>query len=190
MGIAMMRPTILIATLMVVTVVDLAWTKSFVLNVTVTLAIYVSISIRVITTSIFCHSTSFFLFTSSWQTMNWFFALISWGNVTLKKWLSFNKLVYIWLYIPACSSLTPHWIGGGWCEDENNNADCGFDGGDCCGPDVKTLYCTECECLGENITSKAAPGPFCSCSAEGVLDCKLLIFFIKWIETNHSLCYF
>ena len=55
----------------------------------------------------------------------------------------------------------------------NNNAGCGFDGGDCCGPDVKTTYCSECECLGENITSKAAPGPFCSCSVEGVLDCKL-----------------
>ena len=25
--------------------------------------------------------------------------------------------------------------------------------------------------MGENITSKAAPGPFCSCSVEGVIDC-------------------
>jgi hypothetical protein len=31
--------------------------------------------------------------------------------------------------------------------------------------------------LGENITSKAAPGAFCSCSVEGVLDCKLLFFW-------------
>ena len=42
----MMRPTIPVATLMVVIAVDLAWTKSFVLNVSVTLEIYVSISIR------------------------------------------------------------------------------------------------------------------------------------------------
>ena len=77
-------------------------------------------------------------------------------------------------FIPACSSPVPHLIGNGFCQDSLNNAGCGFDGGDCCGPDVKTAYCTECECLGENITSKAAPGPFCSCSLEGSLDCKLL----------------
>ena len=95
--------------------------------------------------------------------------------------LLFDKLVYIWFCIPACSSPIPQWIGDGWCEDENNNAGCGFDGGDCCGPDVKTAYCSDCECLGENINSKAAPGPFCSCSVEGVLDCKLLICFDKII---------
>ena len=94
-------------------------------------------------------------------------------------WLLFNKLVYIWFCIPACETLNPQWIGNGYCVDEFNNAGCGFDGGDCCGPDVKTAYCSECQCLGENITSKAAPGPFCSCSVEGVLDCKLLICIDK-----------
>ena len=74
-------------------------------------------------------------------------------------WLLFNKLVNIWFCIIACSSPIPHLIEDGYCDDENNNAGCGFDGGDCCGPDVKTLYCTECECLGENIVSKAASGP-------------------------------
>ena len=94
-------------------------------------------------------------------------------------WLLCNKLVYIWFCIPACSSPIPHKIGTGYCDDENNNAGCGFDGGDCCGPNVKTAHCSECQCLGENITSKAAPGPFCSCSVEGVLDCKLMIYFNK-----------
>ena len=93
----------------------------------------------------------------------------------------FSQLVYIWFCIPDCSSPIPAFIGTGWCDDVNNNAGCGFDGGDCCGPDVKTAYCSECQCLGENITSKAAPGPFCSCSVEGVLDCKLLICFDKTI---------
>ena len=97
----------------------------------------------------------------------------------LVNFLLFDKLVYIWFCILlACSSPTPNWIGDGYCDDENNNAGCGFDGGDCCGPDIKTAFCTECQCLGENITSKAAPGPFCSCSLEGVSDCKLLIFLI------------
>merc|ERR1712241_1165286 len=41
----------------------------------------------------------------------------------------------------------PQWEGDGWCDDGNNNADCSYDGGDCCGDDVKTTYCTACECL-------------------------------------------
>merc|ERR1711997_706547 len=34
----------------------------------------------------------------------------------------------------------PHWFGDSYCDDENNNAACGFDGGDCCGDDVNTTY--------------------------------------------------
>merc|ERR1712223_1070818 len=41
----------------------------------------------------------------------------------------------------------PHWFGDNFCDDENNNAECGFDGGDCCGDDVNTTYCSECDCL-------------------------------------------
>ena len=41
----------------------------------------------------------------------------------------------------------PQWFGDGYCDDGNNNAACGWDGGDCCGDDVKTNYCTVCECL-------------------------------------------
>ena len=39
------------------------------------------------------------------------------------------------------------WVGDGWCDDGNNNAECTFDGGDCCGDDVKTTFCTDCLCL-------------------------------------------
>ena len=35
----------------------------------------------------------------------------------------------------------------GYCDDDNNNDGCDYDGGDCCGDDVNTKYCTECECL-------------------------------------------
>ena len=34
--------------------------------------------------------------------------------------------------------------------DQNNNAGCDWDGGDCCGEEVSTLYCTVCECLEES----------------------------------------
>merc|ERR1712032_1121118 len=41
----------------------------------------------------------------------------------------------------------PDYKGDGNCDDENNNADCEFDGGDCCtksvGGTVKTDYCKE-----------------------------------------------
>ena len=34
-----------------------------------------------------------------------------------------------------------------FCDDENNNAGCNWDGGYCCGDNVLTNYCTHCECL-------------------------------------------
>ena len=39
------------------------------------------------------------------------------------------------------------WIGDGYCDDINNNLACTYDGGDCCGSNVNTQYCTECQCL-------------------------------------------
>ena len=37
-----------------------------------------------------------------------------------------------------------------FCNDENNFEGCSFDGGACCGNDVKKNYCTECKCLDPN----------------------------------------
>ena len=36
-------------------------------------------------------------------------------------------------------------IGDGYCQDETNNAECNYDGGDCC-VNVKTNFCSECAC--------------------------------------------
>merc|ERR1712168_301847 len=44
-------------------------------------------------------------------------------------------------------SCIDHWIGDDYCDDENNNNECGYDGGDCCGDNVNTMYCSECACL-------------------------------------------
>ena len=38
--------------------------------------------------------------------------------------------------------------GDGYCDDDNNNEGCDWDGGDCCGENVKMDNCTYCECLG------------------------------------------
>ena len=43
-------------------------------------------------------------------------------------------------------------IGDDYCDDNNNNPGCNYDGGDCCGPNVNTLYCQECLCLNDSTT--------------------------------------
>merc|ERR1712019_298281 len=44
----------------------------------------------------------------------------------------------------------PNYKGDGNCDDDNNNCGCEYDGGDCCGPAVKTTYCKQCKCLDPN----------------------------------------
>ena len=38
-------------------------------------------------------------------------------------------------------------VGNGYCQDEINNENCNYDGGDCCGECVITDYCKDCQCL-------------------------------------------
>ena len=47
--------------------------------------------------------------------------------------------------IPGCA--VPEWKGDNYCDDENNNAGCDYDGGDCCGTNVNTYFCSACQCL-------------------------------------------
>merc|ERR1712117_367100 len=42
----------------------------------------------------------------------------------------------------------PKYVGDGYCDDVNNKAACKFDGGDCCGANIKKDFCTVCACLG------------------------------------------
>ena len=42
------------------------------------------------------------------------------------------------------------WTGDMYCDDINNNMECGYDGGDCCGTNVNTDYCQICGCLDPN----------------------------------------
>ena len=44
----------------------------------------------------------------------------------------------------------PSWKGDNYCDDENNNCGCEWDGGDCCGSNVNTYYCSICLCLDPN----------------------------------------
>ena len=41
-------------------------------------------------------------------------------------------------------------VGDGYCNDEANKIQCGFDGGDCCYSNIRETYCSECKCLTGN----------------------------------------
>ena len=47
-------------------------------------------------------------------------------------------------YYSNCSE--PSWVGDGYCDDQTNNKDCQFDGGDCCLDFVQKDYCSFCIC--------------------------------------------
>ena len=49
--------------------------------------------------------------------------------------------------LDACQN--SEWVGDGYCDDETNNAECAWDGGDCCKTSVDTEYCTICSCIGK-----------------------------------------
>ena len=49
--------------------------------------------------------------------------------------------------------VNPDWIGDSYCDDSTNNMECNYDGGDCCGPNINTQYCVECQCQNENGTT-------------------------------------
>ena len=45
---------------------------------------------------------------------------------------------------PVCGK--PSWSEDEYCDDENNNADCNYDGGACCGLHVNKRFCIDCKC--------------------------------------------
>merc|ERR1712021_62204 len=53
---------------------------------------------------------------------------------------------------PPTGCGSPTWAEDQWCDDENNNADCNWDGGACCNNDFGGWdnYCSACECLDPN----------------------------------------
>jgi hypothetical protein len=69
----------------------------------------------------------------------------------------------------SCSAFcgSPGYFDDGFCDDNNNNCGCGWDGGDCCGISGKAKqfqYCSACECLD--------PGAYCAsaCGASAYYD--------------------
>merc|ERR1712079_636731 len=49
--------------------------------------------------------------------------------------------------LTGCGS--PQWATDQWCDDENNNPDCNYDGGACCFNNFAgwDQYCEDCDCI-------------------------------------------
>jgi len=60
---------------------------------------------------------------------------------------------------PNCGA--PDYKKDGNCDDNNNLQTCNWDGGDCCGPNIGTAYCTECKCLDPNYVAPTTQAPKC-----------------------------
>ena len=63
-----------------------------------------------------------------------------------------KKTLIFYLNFQGCQ--TPGTVNDGYCEDHVNNAECNYDGGDCCGPNVNMRNCADCICY-----SKHCDGP-------------------------------
>ena len=65
------------------------------------------------------------------------------------SWLMFIP----WLANAKDSCFELSYKGDGFCDDENNEGTCDYDGGDCCGniADGWNQYCTECSCKDPGI---------------------------------------
>ena len=48
------------------------------------------------------------------------------------------------ILVPGCDNVAL--VDNSFCNDETNNADCNYDGGDCCVVDANTSACSECVC--------------------------------------------
>ena len=60
------------------------------------------------------------------------------GKATTIVMMVWKLYLYVWLKI---------WKYFLNFQIDNNNAGCNWDGGDCCGDDVNTQFCSACECL-------------------------------------------
>ena len=74
------------------------------------------------------------------------------------------------------------WIGDGVCDDMNNNQNCTFDGGDCCGPNINHEYCKECLCKEPSKNSSKFH------MKNKRIDKKLVLFVTFWIPLSD--CHF
>ena len=67
------------------------------------------------------------------------------GWIGIGNWGQKTFNIHWILFILGCHNLTL--VGNGLCDDETNILECNFDDGDCCGSNITTTHCSECQCL-------------------------------------------
>ena len=66
---------------------------------------------------------------------HWYVDLFTSASYCIKRYLCLDQV---------CNGFV-EFLADGFCDDENNNVECYFDGGDCCF-DVYTYFCNDCHC--------------------------------------------
>ena len=66
------------------------------------------------------------------------------------------KCNFSWDLIYSIDCYQVSLISDGYCNDDTNIVECGYDGGDCCGSCINTDYCTNCSCIGI-VTGNGVP---------------------------------
>ena len=59
-------------------------------------------------------------------------------------------------HLETCEAGYHPLVGDGYCNDETNNDECKFDGGDCCGTCVNKHRCADCLCF-SSVTGNGVP---------------------------------
>lgn len=79
--------------------------------------------------------------------------------------------------------MKPLWVGDGFCDDETNDEDCNYDGGDCCTENPNVDYCNDCECKwinGKNIF-------FFICFRFSILSRTVVVVFVFFLKNTWNL---
>ena len=61
--------------------------------------------------------------------------------------------------LPNFSGCNSPLIGNGFCNDETNNEEGNYDGGDCCGTNVNRDFCSDCKCYKVSCAAGIVPHP-------------------------------
>ena len=75
------------------------------------------------------------------------------GTMQTLEMIESHPTITICPFLEQCESKTSNspcqggnYVGDGYCDDDFNNEECNWDGGDCCGDNVNTQWCSNCKC--------------------------------------------
>ena len=106
-------------------------------------------------------------------------------KLKLKEIFNFSEMESSNYCSGTCATVS--YKGDGYCDDENNNCGCEWDGGDCCGSNVNTQLCSGCECLDPNYSKSSNNLTFLSKKYFALFETALSIFKEYNLMLHYSL---